>query len=223
MITPEMKLDNFMDFIKYICKYALNYAIENDVVVTSYEEDGISASLRTNLIIGLCAFSEWGLNTETGNFETYIFGDLINGNDKLRIIWFSRKIHVNKFKTVPQKFNYMLMIESVSKCTLSEEKKFLEYFKNEKKQYVELHNKRTTKLTQTLIEQEEKEKTKPTAEPAEKELTEGEIKHLLKTIPARPNKTIRTPSGVIKDNTKAQKAWDDKYGKYKKYMKVIRK
>jgi hypothetical protein len=52
-----------------------------------------------------------------------------------------------------------------------------------------------------------------------KRMDEGKLKAFLKTIPARPPKTVRDTAGCVKDNSQKQKQWDEKWGQYKKYMK----
>lgn len=52
-----------------------------------------------------------------------------------------------------------------------------------------------------------------------KRMDEGQLKAILKTIPARPAKTIRNGAGCVIDQSAKQKQWDDKWGQYKKYMK----
>jgi hypothetical protein len=52
-----------------------------------------------------------------------------------------------------------------------------------------------------------------------KRMDEGQLKAFLKTIPARPAKTIRNGAGCVIDQTQKQKQWDEKWGQYKKYMK----
>jgi len=52
-----------------------------------------------------------------------------------------------------------------------------------------------------------------------KRMDEGQLKAILKTIPARPPKTIRDKAGCVKDNSQKQKQWDEKWGQYKKYLK----
>lgn len=52
-----------------------------------------------------------------------------------------------------------------------------------------------------------------------KNMDEGKLKAFLKTIPARPAKTIRNGAGCVIDQSAKQKQWDEKWGQYKKYLK----
>jgi hypothetical protein len=52
-----------------------------------------------------------------------------------------------------------------------------------------------------------------------KRMEEGQLKAILKTIPPRPAKSIRNGAGCVIDQSAKQKQWDEKWGKYKKYMK----
>lgn len=96
----------------------------------------------------------------------------------------------------------------------------------ERKKREKAEAKRLAEATRADREELERKKkaealAKKTAEEEEriKNMDEGKLKAFLKTIPARPAKTIRNGAGCIIDQTQKQKQWDEKWGQYKKYLK----
>ena len=96
----------------------------------------------------------------------------------------------------------------------------------ERKRREKAEAKRLAEATRADREELERKKkaealAKKTAEEEDrlKNMDEGKLKAFLKTIPARPAKTIRNGAGCIIDQTQKQKQWDEKWGQYKKYLK----